>query len=172
MYTYTLVRSRRRTICMKISDDLDIVVRAPIFCPWSVIDDFVQSHSRWIDKHMDIRNNAQRRVELSDDEIRMLKKKAREILPVKTAYYSGLMKLYPRYVKITSAMHRFGSCNIKNGICFSYRLMLYPEDAIDYVVVHELAHIKYREHSHRFYSLISQYMPDYKVRDKMLKVTK
>jgi hypothetical protein len=157
---------------MKISEDLDIVVRAPILCPRSVIDDFVQSHNRWIDKHIKIRNSEQPCVALSDDEIKMLKKKAMEILPVKTAYYSELMKLHPKYVKITSAQHRFGSCNMKNGICYSYKLMLYPEDAIDYVVVHELAHIKYREHSHRFYSLISQYMPDYKARDKMLKVTK
>ena len=47
--------------------------------------------------------------------------------------------------------------------------MLYPNEAIDYVVVHELAHIKHHNHSKDFYSLISEYLPDYKDREKLLK---
>jgi predicted metal-dependent hydrolase len=47
--------------------------------------------------------------------------------------------------------------------------MLYPEEAIDYVVVHELAHLKCRGHDHRFYNLVAKYMPDYKEREKLLK---
>jgi len=48
--------------------------------------------------------------------------------------------------------------------------MLYPEKAIDYVVVHELAHIKHKNHSKKFYSLIEKYMPDYKERQVLLKM--
>ena len=47
--------------------------------------------------------------------------------------------------------------------------MLYPDEAIDYVVVHELAHIKHRNHSAQFYNLIEKYLPDYKTREKILK---
>jgi predicted metal-dependent hydrolase len=47
--------------------------------------------------------------------------------------------------------------------------MQYPEDAIDYVVVHELAHIKHHNHSKQFWSLVEKYMPDYKERKKLLK---
>ena len=47
--------------------------------------------------------------------------------------------------------------------------MLYPPEAIDYVVVHELAHIVHKNHGAKFYSLIAKYMPDYKEREKMLK---
>ncbi|MEG1614194.1 MAG: M48 family metallopeptidase, partial [Oscillospiraceae bacterium] len=75
----------------------------------------------------------------------------------------------PTAVKITSAEKRFGSCSGKNSLCFSYRLMQYPQDAIDYVIVHELAHIKHKNHSKNFYELIEQYMPDYKERNAILK---
>ena len=72
-------------------------------------------------------------------------------------------------VKITSAQKRFGSCSGKNNICYSYILMQYPIEAIEYVVVHELAHTVHHDHSRDFYNLIAEYMPDYKQREKLLK---
>ena len=79
------------------------------------------------------------------------------------------MGLVPAGIKITSARTRFGSCSGKNSICFSWRLMLYPPEAIDYVIVHELAHIRHHDHSLAFYALIEQYLPDWKARMKLLK---
>ena len=79
------------------------------------------------------------------------------------------MGLNPTGIKITSAEKRFGSCNGKNSICYSWRLMQYPAEAIDYVVVHELAHIKHKNHGKEFYRLIENFLPDYKNREKLLK---
>ena len=84
-------------------------------------------------------------------------------------YYSDIMNLKPTGVKITKAKKRFGSCNDKNSLCFSCFLMSYPMEAVDYVVVHELAHIKHHNHGREFYDLIRSYMPDYKEREKILK---
>ena len=81
----------------------------------------------------------------------------------------GLMGLRPAGITITGARTRFGSCSSKRRISFSFRLMQYPPEAIDYVVVHELAHLRHMNHSAQFYALIEQYMPDYKVRRAMLK---
>ena len=72
-------------------------------------------------------------------------------------------------ITITSAKTRFGSCSSKGRISYSYRLMLYPEAARDYVVVHELAHLVEMNHSKRFYDVIEKFMPDYKERKRMLK---
>ncbi|MBR5506725.1 MAG: M48 family metallopeptidase [Clostridia bacterium] len=91
------------------------------------------------------------------------------MIPPKVEYYSRIMGVKPSSVKITSAHSRFGSCSGKNAICFSYILMCYPEEAIDYVVVHELAHIKHHNHSRSFYNFIGKFMPDYKQREKLLK---
>ena len=72
-------------------------------------------------------------------------------------------------MKITSAKTRFGSCSNRRSICFSCFLMLYPDDAIDYVIVHELAHLKHMNHSPAFYRLVERYLPDYKRREALLK---
>lgn len=79
------------------------------------------------------------------------------------------MNLYPTGLKITSARTRFGSCSGKNSICFSWRLMDYPELAIDYVVVHELAHIVHKNHGPQFWALVERYLPDYRARRAMLR---
>ena len=81
----------------------------------------------------------------------------------------AIMGVVPTSVKITAARTRFGSCSGKNGICFSLYLMQYPEEAIDYVVVHELAHIRHHDHSSAFYAEVAKVMPDYRVRMKLLK---
>ena len=84
-------------------------------------------------------------------------------------YYGRLMGLMPTGLTITDARKRFGSCSGKNRISFAWRLMRYPEEAIDYVVVHELAHIRHKNHGEAFYQLIASVLPDYKERIKLLK---
>ena len=66
----------------------------------------------------------------------------------------------PAGVTITGARKRFGSCSAKNRLCFSWRLMGYPEEAIDYVVVHELAHIRHPDHSPAFHMRVRSFLPE------------
>ena len=73
-------------------------------------------------------------------------------------------------ITITSAKTRFGSCSSKGNISFSYRLMLYPRELVDYVIVHELAHLSEMNHSDRFYKIIESVLPDYRERVKRLKL--
>ncbi len=170
-YEYELIRSGRKTIELSISKELKLIVRAPNRMSINDVNSFVIKHEKWIEKHLAI---AKKRYEgnsykdLSEDEINSLKKKAAEIIPSRVKYYSEIMEVKPTGVKITSAMTRWGSCSAKNSLCFSYRLMLYPIEVIDYVVVHELAHIKLKNHSKFFYQEIEKYMPNYKERIKML----
>lgn len=171
-YTYKLIRSNRKTLSLEISRELEIVVRAPLNLSSVIIDDFVRKHEAWIEKHLEI--CAKRQAEgiaspLSEEQKASLRRDAQRVIPEKVNYYSSLMGLTPTGITITSAEKRFGSCSSKNRLCFSYRLMLYPDEAIDYVVVHELAHIKHHNHSKAFYELIEKYMPDYKSRAAMLK---
>ena len=84
-------------------------------------------------------------------------------------YWSDIMGLTPTGLKITSARTRFGSCSGKNSLCFSWRLMQYPREAIDYVVVHELAHIRHHDHSAAFYRFIASVMPDHEARRALLR---
>lgn len=171
MYEYKLIRSKRKSLSLEISKNLDIIVRSPYGFPKSEIDRFVISRNNWITENLEkMKSRAEKYPsQVSENEAKALLQKAKEILPSKVSYYSKLMNLYPTALKITAATTRFGSCSGKNSICFSYLLMRYPDEAIDYVVVHELAHIKHKNHSRDFYDLVKKYLPDYKEREKLLK---
>ncbi len=165
---FTLIRMRRKTLYIRIKDDLSIEVKVPTRTPNSEVNDFVKRHEKWIKKHTERQMNKPK-IELSSDDIIRLKNEAYEYLTEKTQYYSKIMKLYPTSIRITEARTRFGSCSPKNSICYSYRLMLYPEEAREYVVVHELAHIKHKNHGKDFYKTIENILPNYKERRELLK---
>lgn len=162
---YTLIRSKRRTVSLQVSEDLQIIVRAPLDMSVKEIEAFIAKHEKWIEK---AKIRVEKAPKFDEEEINELYKKAKEILSVKVEYYSALMGLKPTHVSITRAKTRFGSCSSKGRICFSVYLFAYPEKAIDYVIVHELSHLKYLNHSKDFYSLIEKYLPDYKERKKLL----
>ena len=102
-------------------------------------------------------------------EAEALRKKAEEIIPQRVEHYAKIMGVEPKSVRITAAQKRFGSCSSRGTLCFSLNLMQYPSEAIDYVVVHELAHLIELNHSKKFWSVVEKYMPDYKKRRTMLK---
>lgn len=164
-----IIRSNRKTMSLSVNDDLNAVVKAPLLTPNSVIDDFVQKHNSWLERAIENKKRAIKKTSLTDEHINNLMTLAKDVIPKKVEYYSNLMGLKPTGLKITKAKKRFGSCNQNNSLCFSVYLMQYPDDAIDYVVVHELAHIKHHNHSRDFYNLIEQYLPDYRERESILK---
>ena len=159
-FEYTIIRSSRRTLCIEITPDKKVVVRAPYSCPDTDVSRFVLQKKSWIEKHLSAPKAPSR--ERSSAELTLLKEKAQELIFPRVEYYSKIMGLYPTSVKITSAKRRFGSCSPKNGLCFSLYLAEYPENAIDYVVVHELAHIKHKNHSAAFHNLVRKYLPNEK----------
>jgi predicted metal-dependent hydrolase len=83
--------------------------------------------------------------------------------------YSRLFGLKYNKFSITNAQKRWGSCNAKDNLCFSWRLIMFPLQIIDYVVIHELAHIKEKNHSIRFWNKVRIMIPDFKKSRKWLK---
>ena len=170
MHPYTLIRSNRKTLAIQITPEGEVLVRAPMHTPIKQIETFVLDKQGWIEEHCKMAQEGQRvRWEPTAQEAEQLIAKAQELLPVLINKYAEQMGLWPTHVTITGARTRFGSCSGKNRICFSWRLMAYPLPAIEYVVVHELAHIQEKNHSANFYKLVAQYLPDYKEREAMLK---
>lgn len=171
METYELLRSRRKTLALEITRDCRVLVRAPLRLSRARIDDFVAGHAGWIASHLE--QQRQRAAAAppppTGAEIAALKAKAWAVLPEKVAYWSARMGLFPTGVKITTARKRYGSCSGANSLCFSCFLMNCPEAAIDLVVVHELCHIREKNHGPRFYALLEQALPDHKERKKLLK---
>lgn len=169
---YELIRSSRRTLSLEITADLRVVVRAPYRCSAREIERFVAAHEEWIARHLITqRERAERAAQrqVTPEEEARLRALAAEVIPQRVVHYGTLMGLTPTSVRITSAQKRFGSCSSKNGLCFSWRLMQYPPEAIDYVVVHELAHIRHHNHSAAFHALVAEYLPDHRARRALLR---
>lgn len=167
---YEIIRSNRRTVSLEITADCRVLVRAPLRIGGPDIEKFVQSHSRWLDEHMArAQSRAQAHPEPSATERAVLLEKARADLPARVTRFAAVMGLTPAGVRITDARRRFGSCSAQNRLCFSWRVMQYPDEAVDYVVVHELAHIAQKNHGPDFYRLVESVLPDWKRRQSLLR---
>ena len=157
---FTLIKTKRKSVTLEISNDGTLIVRAPLNYTEAEAQDFVKRYEKWVLKHLpSILNKKQEVSLLSEGDIKLAKKGTELLCTYLVKKYSSVMNVEPVSIKITSAKKRFGSCSGKNGICFSYFLMLYPIEAITYVVVHELAHIKHHNHSKSFHQYVKKYLP-------------
>ena len=92
-----------------------------------------------------------------------------QIIPRRVKELSETHGFRPKTIKVTKAERRWGSCSSKGGLCFSWRLMMAPPEVIDYVIIHELVHLKIRDHSRRFWDLVTSIDTDYKRKRKWLR---
>lgn len=168
MESYELIRSRRKTLALEITRDCRVLVRAPLHLSRERIEDFVKAHRGWIETHLAAQRLRPVPPPPTAAEIEALKAEARAVLPELVAAWSRKMGVHPTGLKITTAQKRYGSCSGSNSLCFSCFLMRSPPEAIELVVVHELCHIREKNHGAGFYALLGQYLPDYRERKKLL----
>ena len=113
------------------------------------------------------------RKKLEDFKIKNLdsfyKKEILKYLPDLVDIYSKKMNLFPTSIKYRKNKRTWGSCNYKNGLNFNILLMKFPIELMEYVVIHELAHIKHKNHTKKFWDLVKEFCPDYKQREKIFK---
>ncbi len=167
MREYRLIRSKRRTVALEIRPDGALWVRAPRWVPRAWIEREISAREEWIARR--IASLPPPRPTPSNAEIAALRTAAEAYIPARVAYFAAVMGVTPAAVKINAAQKRFGSCSSKGSLNFSCRVMAYPPEAIDYVVVHELAHLTHMNHSAAFYDHIATVLPDYKQRIALLK---
>ncbi len=87
-------------------------------------------------------------------------KQAKAILIERTDYFATEMNLYPRKVIVKNQKARWGSCSADNVIRFNWKVIQAPLELIDYLIVHELAHIQEKNHSRRFWDLVATHIKD------------
>ncbi len=171
-YSYTLIRSDRKTLGLEVKADGTLLARAPRRMPLSDIDAFVRKKEAWIkaarEKVLARADSPYRQPVTASEEAELLRR-GKALLAQRVPYWSAVTGLTPTGVRITHAEKRFGSCSAANSLCFSLKLFRYPEAAVDYVILHELAHIRHHNHSKAFYALLASYMPDYPAREALLR---
>ncbi len=170
--SYRLIRSARRTLAIEVHPGKGVIVRAPYVMPSFAVERFVASRAGWIRTSLAKYAERAPEPELSKAELDALRKAAKAYIPPRIDLFAAQMGVRPTAVRFTSAKTRWGSCSAKNAVSFSVRLMTKPPEAIDYVVVHELAHILEHNHSPRFWAIVARYLPDYRERKKLLAGTR
>ena len=207
---YQVVRSNRKSVALVIDNEANLIVRAPILMPDTVIDEFVRKKRRWInekqqqvavfgEKHPPvvvetgesimylgsnyaIIKDEVDAVEVSGNELVVpesydveslatwLKEQAMQIISERVALYANVMGVTPGAIKLSEAKARWGSCSTKNNLNFAWRLIMCPLSVLDYVVVHELSHITYKNHSPAFWARVKTVLPTYEDDQEWLKV--
>lgn len=211
--SYTLVRSKRKTLAVYVLPDARIEARAPLRMPISTIEAFLDSRREWIEGHLETARLKQREKEnysaadgqtilflgkeypihldlcndvqvkddcfiLPQDErerkaalTRWYCKKAVEILPLLAEKQKNFTGINWKKLTIGSAASRWGSCNGKNEIRLSWRLILLPTKLVEYVIIHELCHIPEHNHSAAFWKRVESFLPNYMELRKELRKT-
>lgn len=166
-FEYKLIRAKRKTVGITVGKDGTVTVRAPQRISKKEIEKILLKHTEWIRKKQS--EISQRKdEELTEEDELYLRTLAKKYIPVWLKSLSEKTGLKYERVRISSAKKRYGSCSGAGSISVSYYVMLYPADAIELVLVHELCHLRYMNHSKDFYSLLSSYLPDHRERKKLL----
>jgi len=169
-FNYRIIRSDRKTLGLEISDKLEILVRAPRRVQEAQIEAFVARHRDWILQKLEKRRAfLEKHPEPTEAQLTAWMVEAQSRMPERVAHYAKIMGVAPTGIRFTKNKTRIGSCCQKNRICFSCRLMGYPPEVLDYVVVHELAHISHKNHGPAFWQTVEAILPDYRRRRTLLR---
>jgi predicted metal-dependent hydrolase len=98
------------------------------------------------------------------------KTQARSILVARVEHYAAIMQVEPAAIQLSNAKRRWGSCSPSGQIRLNWSLVLAPLEIIDYVIVHELAHLLRHDHSKAFWKKVETVLPDYLQRRKWLRL--
>lgn len=172
-YNVEVRRSKRKSAAIKITADMQIVVFVPLYVSDNEIERMVILKSKWIDEHMlKVQSTIDERSKLEKitfEQIKELADQAVEYIPKRVKYYAEKENFIYNKITIKNLVSRWGSCSTKGNLNFNCLLMLTPDYVIDYIVVHELCHLREMNHSEKFWADVEKIMPDYQRAELWLK---
>lgn len=166
----------------------EVIVSVPSFYKQTDIQALLVRHRGWIEKHwkniIHTNNVVSQILDAHLDEflvfgewqkvreknatLRYFKTLLLEYLSIRVPQIASKMKLRYNKISVRQAKTRLGACSVSNNLSFSLLLVFAPKELIEYVIIHELAHITHKNHSRRFWSLVEVYCPDYQEMRKEL----
>lgn len=168
------ISNRARYMRLAVYPEGKLVITVPRLFDQKILNNFLIAKSDWIKKKLDYfskRTSISPRVSKAASRKEYLKYKlpARILIEQRLNYFNQFYNLKWGRISIRNTKTRWGSCSKRGNLNFSYKLAIMPAELCDYVIVHELCHLKEFNHSPNFWNLVSQTVPDFKQRRKQLK---
>lgn len=169
-----IIRSARKSIGLQVKENGMVVLRIPAHMSDQELGKFIKREENWIwqkaglmQERMEQREDtgATAPEHLSREEIEQIKEK----IGNRVVHYCKIMDVTVGRITIRNQKTRWGSCSSKGNVNFNYQLYYLPDELLDYVVIHELAHRRHMNHSKEFWAEVERYCPDYKILRNRLK---
>lgn len=168
------IRSRKGTRGVRIavhSDGRVVATKSPRV-PKILVEAFVRSKTEWIMEQIKELENKPKKLlaHYSAKDFKENKQKAYVLAHNKVLLFNQYYKHEIKNITIRNQRTRWGSCSGKKNLSFNYKIVFLPEELQDYIIVHELCHLKEMNHGKRFWDLVSMQIPDYMKRLKEVKL--
>ena len=148
---YEITYSKIKNVYIQIKEG-KIIIKAPKRISKKELEKIIENKSEWIKSSLEKSKQKQEKSEKYTKEI--VEKQANELIKE-----TGLV---PNKIRIKDIKYAWGTCSANKNITINYKLIKYSEQAIKYVILHELCHLKYMNHSKEFWGLVERYMQNYK----------
>jgi predicted metal-dependent hydrolase len=170
-FEYQVIQKKKKSYQIVIKPTGAVILRCPVEATDEDVREIMEHHAESISQSLARMPKLPEREILTAEDVARLKREAKQYLPNRVKHFAEIMGVKPDIVKITSGQKCWASC-IRRGIrgktegrhytiCFSYRVMMLPENLRDFLVLHELAHMIEIRHTPAFYALLAKYEPNH-----------
>ena len=158
------VSSKSRRVRLAVHADGGVTVSAPSFISSEVYEDFMRKKAKWILSKIEFfKQLSQQQVKTyTKQDYANHKQEAFEIVKKKVDGYAKRYGFAYKNIAIKNQKTRWGSCSRRGNLNFNFKIIFLSEKAQDYIIVHELCHLKEFNHSKNFWKLVEDILPDYK----------
>ena len=152
---YEITYSKIKNIYIQIKNE-KVLIKAPKSITKKELEKIIEQKTDWIEKNLEKEKKKQeRKAVYTQEQFKQIIAKNANELKKETG-------LIPNKIRIRDIKYAWGSCSSNKNITINQKLISYSEKAIRYVILHELCHLKYMNHSKKFWNLVQKYMPEYK----------
>jgi predicted metal-dependent hydrolase len=172
LFSYNLKQSHRaRLMRISVSCDAGVVVTVPFGMQESLFEKFIKQKAAWIVRKLKTVSRLKNlpRLTTSAVEYKALKFQALHLAKNKVEYWNNFYNFKYNRVSVKNQRTRWGSCSKKGNLNFNYKIVHLKPGLLDYLIVHELCHLKEMNHSRNFWDLVGRAIPEYKLARKELK---
>jgi predicted metal-dependent hydrolase len=162
---YSVRHSRRaRNLRITIDPTRGLIATVPLAQHEQTVEPFLRKKARWILKYLSKAKRLEGKTIIKHSKREYEKNKLFVLKTVKEriAFFNSFYKFHHRMIRIRNQTSLWGSCTRTGNLQFNYKLVYLPKRSVDYIVVHELCHLKEHNHSQRFWKLVEKMIPDYK----------